>query len=612
MRPAAHLVSVLSLLATTTNALIADHALCEHKFRLIPLEAMTPREMEIQRKIRQLKKKTSEPDTANDNDYTSRIRQKLGTRKSKLLGYGNEETLYDSNEKDDKDDSIDPQEDLSIADLADDDLTKIVAEKLLERSARQRQDDSVSNEIQAMDLQPATSQKITTGIGGTWQSETKKDAQEDVYQPKTGSWGAFPRPRDISKAYGGGRRIGPGFSNEKARAESVEETRARLQQYRQKVGIEVESEKEHANEINEALNIGTLAMERGMYSTAVNALEKVTKYCSTNSKLGSKIFIELGMAYEAAGRTSEAITVYSSLTNSRMEETKNQAKRLLYGIEAMQFMRENVNESAFSRKRATSVFIDTTGLSNIASKFDDVYETAYVDLSQSFYKKLTESVVRSSREARQIILQASGPGEVERIRIVQALRSLSRNFADALQNEIDSTIVQEPVAFIDGKPIMPSPQSTTNLKIDEGFNLMESQQMLENLDGEWRLQLIADKRGDGVKFFNTTLAWQVFDTETMTFRAVAPRGFLNVEQSGGIKFNRKRRILRRNSVESSGPTAFTDLFGAKLGALGAIRTERQLIMVDSSILITRGVPSNDENEKDFFAVWRRADRGTFG
>ena len=61
------------------------------------------------------------------------------------------------------------------------------------------------------------------------------------------------------------------------------------------------------------------------------------------------------------------------------------------------------------------MFIDTTGLANIASNFDDVYETAYVDLSRSFYKKLTESVVRSSQEARQIILQATGPGEVDNV-----------------------------------------------------------------------------------------------------------------------------------------------------------------------------------------------------
>jgi hypothetical protein len=342
--------------------------------------------------------------------------------------------------------------------------------------------------------------------------------------------------------------------------------------------------------------------------------------------VGGKVFIELGMAYEAAGRTDEAITVYTSLTKSRMEQTKINAKRLLYGIEAIQFMRDNVNDAAFSRKRASSVFIDTTGLANIASNFDNVYETAYVDLSRSFCKKLTESVVRSSREARQIILQATGPGEVERMRIIQALRSLSRRFAEALQEEIDSTTVQEPVAFIDGKPIIASKPSkkssfsggggTMDSTLVEDFNLMESNQMLENLDGDWRLQLIADKRGDGVKFFNTTLAWQTIDTSSMTFRAFAPQGFLNIDQSGRIQFNGKRRILRRQDVSSSAGIALAEMFGPKLGPLGAIRPERQLILVDSSILITRGVPNrkssdNDENEKDYFAVWRRVERGTF-
>ena len=76
-----------------------------------------------------------------------------------------------------------------------------------------------------------------------------------------------------------------------------------------------------------------------------------------------------------------------------------------------------------------------------------------------------------------------------------------------------------------------------------------------------------------------------------------------------------RRILRRKDIASSGGIALAEMFGPKLGPLGAIRPERQVILVDSSILITRGVPNrksseNDENEKDYFAVWRRVERGT--
>lgn len=84
--------------------------------------------------------------------------------------------------------------------------------------------------------------------------------------------------------------------------------------------------------------------------------------------------------------------------------------------------------SDFSRQKIKNTFIDTTGLANIAQNFDNVYQTAYVDLDNGYYKRLTESIVRSNREARQILLKATGKGEVGRMKVVQALRSLSRQF----------------------------------------------------------------------------------------------------------------------------------------------------------------------------------------
>ena len=623
------------------------------------LFALSEREVEIRRKIRKLKKgkKNGNDDDDDDTtmaDYTSKIRKKLGATKSRVLlgiGGGSEDDDDDDEpppsvgtlgaltvtgeDEDDRDESAyaapskedevnilaqqspdDENDNDDPGSLSDEDLVELVAQRMQEaRTAA-----SVEPEPPVVQQQPEPAM-MTSGVGGAWQKESSRssEAVEDVYQPKTGSWGAFPRPRDISKAYGGGRRVGPGYSNEQAREESIDATRAKLQEYRQSAGIEVESEKEHAEVIDEAQSIAGRAMQRGMYATAVSALEKVTQYCSTNSKVGGKVFLELAMAYEAIGRTEEAITVYQTLTKSRLDETKSNAKRLLYGIEAMHFMRDNVSEKEFSRSRAKTTFIDTTGLGNIASKFDDVYETAYVDLDSGYYKKLTESVVRSIREARQILVKATGPGEVERRRIVQALRSFSRAFADALEQELEANNVPEPVAVIDGKPIMPYQGKQTQQQgmsnAGDDFVLMEAEQMVENMDGEWRLQLIADKKGDGVKFFNTTVAWQVVDTEKMEFESVCPQGPFTVEQTGQLRFSPKRRILRRGSVAASGGMMFTDIFGAgKAGAVGAVRTERQVMVVDSLLLVTRGVPrrrKNSDEEKDYFAVWRRVEPGTY-
>jgi len=656
------------------------------------------RAAEIRRKIAKLKKegrlKKQQQQRAYDDDdddddleltdvkeqYGSKIRQKLGDGKSKMLGYtvGDDDDddsseFLDDNGAEDKTQSrvgqigaLPTQQqqseddkgqstgyvraeksqqntiiDASLFDddsegegndepqLSEEELVDMVAMKMNEKRERERREkearlmDKARDSIRAKQGEAATSRgKTTSGVGGSWNKNETKSVE--MYKPKTGSWGAFPRPKDISKAYGGGRRVGPGYSNEESRLKSQEDTRERLRQYREKVGIEVQSEKEHAAEIDEAVKIAGLAMQRGMYSTAVSALEKVTKYCSSNSKVGGKVFLELAMAYEAVGRTEEAIRVYTVLSRCRMEEIKFNAKRLLYGIEAMQFMQKEMKDSNFSRKKAKNTFIDTTGLKYISQNFDDVYQTAYVDMEGTFYKRLTESVVRSPREARQILLRATNAGEVDRMRIVQALRSISRNFEDALEAEIERNTVKEPVAVLDGRPILaPSRpeefEGASGSVSPNGFVLAASDQMMENLNGEWRLQLLADKRGDGVTFFNKTLSFQEMNLDNGVFRAQVPVGFGNVQLSGGVEFNEKKRVLRRRGVETSGGGVFSGFMDPLSGASGAIRSPQQVMTVDSEILVTRGVPPkkrssspsssspSKDDEKNYFAVWRRVD-----
>jgi tetratricopeptide (TPR) repeat protein len=516
--------------------------------------------------------------------------------------------------------------------MTQDELLELVAQKLAEKRAREEKaleaaarvarekpynqtlstpipstnKDTTSDETTSDQSDSFVDKRTTTGVGGTWTNNEK--ITEDMYKPKSGSWGAFPRPRDISKTYGGGRRVGAGFSKEDDAVANMK-TQRLLKDYRRKVGIEVPTEQEHAAEIDEALKIGQLAMQRGIYATAVSALEKVTQWCSTNSKVGSKVYLELAMAYEALGRTKEAYQVYKTLSDCRMEDVKHNARRLLYGMEAMEIMRDV--SSDFSRTKTRNTFIDATGLATIAQNFDDVYNTAYIDLDGGFYKKLTESVVRSNREARQILLKATGKGAVGRTRVVQALRCISRQFDECLQSELATTVVEEPTAFLNGKPIVKG-APTEGLRDIGDFQLLSPEEMIQNLDGKWRLQLLADKSGDGVSYFNTTVAVQEFSTENMTFEATGPSGFVTVQSSGKIEMENKKRILSRYKVETSG-TGAGGLFGLFQGGKdsgfpAAVSRTQQIISVDSVLLITKCAPGSRkgrDGEKEHFAVWRR-------
>ncbi|CAB9497794.1 expressed unknown protein [Seminavis robusta] len=662
------------------------------------LQAGLNRENEIRRKIADLKrdgKLKNQPSVPQDDgtrksatpvaeQYGTKLRNKLGAKKAKLLGTtvageiddDEDEALLAELDQDDDEEittttgrrearlgalprEVDEEEigssnyappsasDSSSTDdfknfdaslfeddndeeeeLSEEELVEMVAEKLAEKRRREQKAKEAKAsenakrrlaELQKEQLeannQGSSSGKTTTGIGGRWMKEDNVTASADYKPSKSGTWGVFERPKDISKTFGGGKRVGAGYTPDNLNKKKAEEaTRDRLKQYREKVGIDVQSEKDHAEEIDQALAIGRRAMERGIYGTAASALEKVTKWCSTNSVVGGKVFLELAMAYEAVGRTQEAITVYTTLSKSRIEETKYNAKRLLYGIEAMQFMRDEARSPEFSRKKIRNTFIDTTGLANIAQNFDDVYNTAYIDLDSGYYRRLTESVVRSNREARQILLKATGAGEVPRLKIVQALRSISRHFDDALEQEIEmNKPAPEPVAWMDGKPLVVEPEKDDMALIMTGmdeFALASAEQMKENMAGAWRLQLLADKRGDGVKYYNTSYSWQELDTESMTFTSSGVAGFLTVEQSGGIEFQEKRRILTRTDLVVSGTGGVLSGFLAKSsGASGAVSTPHQVVSVDSVLMITRMAATKnkrlDDSTKEYFAVWRR-------
>mmetsp|Transcript_6596 Transcript_6596/g.7565 ORF Transcript_6596/g.7565 Transcript_6596/m.7565 type:complete len:645 (-) Transcript_6596:671-2605(-) len=327
-----------------------------------------------------------------------------------------------------------------------------------EDDSENSEDGSTSASSQASEPEFVTAMKqATSGVGGSWSAP---DEDEESYQPKIGTWGAFPRPKNISVAYGGGKRVGAGVNPDLESREREEqndlEAKERLQRYKELAGIDCVSEKENIQEIEEALAIAKRAMARGLYGTAASSIEKVCEYCSTNSKVGGEVFLELAMAYEAVGRTEEAKTVYTELSNSRITDIKNNARKLLYGLQAIEFMRDEVKAKSFSKKKTTQEFIDVAKI-QIADDYDTKrYNTAYVDLSKNMYKTLTQSVVRTAQEARNILVRAQYSGEEPRLKIVQALRFINREFSAAISKEKElKRKNDEPikVVLMNGKPI---------------------------------------------------------------------------------------------------------------------------------------------------------------
>lgn len=84
---------------------------------------------------------------------------------------------------------------------------------------------------------------------------------------------------------------------------------------------------------------GKISFENGQYREAVANLEKASTLLAANSRLGGEVNIWLVNAYEAIGRTDEAINLCQSLQRHPFPETSKQAKRLLYILKAPKLQR---------------------------------------------------------------------------------------------------------------------------------------------------------------------------------------------------------------------------------------------------------------------------------
>jgi tetratricopeptide (TPR) repeat protein len=79
---------------------------------------------------------------------------------------------------------------------------------------------------------------------------------------------------------------------------------------------------------------GQAAFERGQYREAIDWFQGALSLTPESSALGGAIQVWLVTAYEAAGRTEEALTLCRQLRTHGDYETRQQGKRLLYILEA--------------------------------------------------------------------------------------------------------------------------------------------------------------------------------------------------------------------------------------------------------------------------------------
>ncbi|MCC5615923.1 tetratricopeptide repeat protein [Nostoc sp. CHAB 5836] len=84
---------------------------------------------------------------------------------------------------------------------------------------------------------------------------------------------------------------------------------------------------------------GKVAFENGQYREAIENLEKASALLAGNSRLGGEVEIYLVTAYEAVGRSDDAIALCERLKRHPHFETSKQARRMLYILKAPKLKR---------------------------------------------------------------------------------------------------------------------------------------------------------------------------------------------------------------------------------------------------------------------------------
>lgn len=93
---------------------------------------------------------------------------------------------------------------------------------------------------------------------------------------------------------------------------------------------------EKLERIQSEYKTGRYAFERGQYRSAIAHLETATGLVEKTSRFGGEVQIWLVTAYEASGKSPQAIALCQTLTRHPHIETRKQAKRLLAILEAPQ------------------------------------------------------------------------------------------------------------------------------------------------------------------------------------------------------------------------------------------------------------------------------------
>ncbi|XP_016499896.1 uncharacterized protein LOC107818405 [Nicotiana tabacum] len=180
----------------------------------------------------------------------------------------------------------------------------------------------------------------------TSKSNRIREDDTNTYKPKISTWGVFPRPNDISKAFGGGRTLRPGEALESAEEKAAKEARTRelLAAYKKRVGLSIDPNIKL--ECEKALKDGDSFMDLGKLREALPFYEKVMNELPFQTELHGLAALQWSICQDSLRRSNEARSMYEKLQSHPNGQVSKKARQFMFSFQAMEMMK--VTGSTFS------------------------------------------------------------------------------------------------------------------------------------------------------------------------------------------------------------------------------------------------------------------------
>jgi tetratricopeptide (TPR) repeat protein len=189
-------------------------------------------------------------------------------------------------------------------------------------------------------------------------SERYAELNKELHKPKVATWGIYPRPANISEAYGGGRNLKPGqaLESEEAKREREKRVSSALSNYRKSIGLEIDPEVER--EAENLFEAGERDFQAGRISQALSCFHRATELVPLRSKIGGRAALQKAICLDSLGKNSEAYPIYKSLEGHSAPGVAKAAKRMLFGFKAAENLKVDTMRFGSGGARAWQGYFD--------------------------------------------------------------------------------------------------------------------------------------------------------------------------------------------------------------------------------------------------------------